>query len=632
MTNQGPPTVERAVVFGAFRLLPAQRLLLEGDRTVRLGNRALDLLAALVEQAGKTVRKDELIARAWPDAAVDEASLRVHIAALRKTLGDGRSGSRFIANVQGRGYVFVAPTKHELVERSAALPIRGEGSRGNGVPASLTRIVGRDALIAELAELITRRRLLTIVGPGGIGKTSVAGAVAEAAQAAFADGVWYAGLASLQDPELVPDTVGNVLGIAPPADNAVAGVTTWLRDRQALIVLDNCEHLIGAAAGLAEAIIRSAPRSSVLATSREPLRVQGEVRHRLGPLKCPPGAANIVAGDALKYSAVQLFNERASAVADGFAINDDDFPAMVGICRRLDGMPLALELAAAHVAAFGVKGLLARLDDCLPLLMRGRRTALPRHHTLRATFDWSHDLLPGPEQAVFRRLAAFHGYFTMHAAIAVAAQQAITADQVVTSVANLVDKSLVAADISGAETYYHLLEMTRAYALEKLQESGEYDRMKCAHAQVLPTVARTSRGHDFVTFTGRTVQRPYLSDRQSPCRAGLVVLARRRYSDRCCDHGIADASLGTDVADVGVQALCRAGTEGAHHCGRQRHSDRDDAACRARGRADLHDGTGRGDSSGVDNDSATCGTPGRHGIPVACPARALVASHECERV
>ena len=187
-------------MFGAFRLLPAQRLLLEGDRTVHLGNRALDLLAALVEQAGKTVRKDELIARAWPDTAVDEASLRVHIAALRKTLGDGRSGSRFIANVQGRGYVFVAPTKHELVERSAALPIRGEGLRGNGVPVSLTRIVGRDALIAELAELITRRRLLTIVGPGGIGKTSVAGAVAEAARAAFADGVWYAGLARYRTP------------------------------------------------------------------------------------------------------------------------------------------------------------------------------------------------------------------------------------------------------------------------------------------------------------------------------------------------------------------------------------------------------------------------------------------------
>ena len=156
---------------------------------------------------------------------------------------------------------------------------------------------------------------------------------------------------------------------------------------------------------------------------------------------------------------------------------------MVAICRRLDGMPLALELAAAHVAAFGVKGLLARLDDCLPLLMRGRRTALPRHHTLRAKFDWSHDLLPGPEQSVFRRLAAFHGSFTMEAAIAVAAHEAITAQQVVASVTNLVDKSLVAADISGTETYYHRLEMARAYALEKLQEIGEHDRIKCAHAR-----------------------------------------------------------------------------------------------------------------------------------------------------
>jgi non-specific serine/threonine protein kinase len=234
---------------------------------------------------------------------------------------------------------------------------------------------------------------------------------------------------------------------------------------------------------LAEEIVKAAPGVQILATSREPLRAVGEWRHRLAPLDFPQNAAELTLGDAMEYPAVQLFSERASANADDFAIGCDDIQPMVEICSKLDGVPLALELAAAHVGVLGIKGLAQRLDDRLALLIQGRRTAMPRHQTLRATLDWSNDLLPETEQIVFRRLAAFQGGFTMDAAAAVAADTVITPDDVVNSIANLVDKSLVTADISSDTTYYHFLEMTRAYAQERLREAGERDTVMRRHAE-----------------------------------------------------------------------------------------------------------------------------------------------------
>jgi predicted ATPase len=467
-------------VFGSYRLMPAERTLLDEGKPLRLGSRALDLLVTLVEHAGETVRKDTLIASAWPDTIVDEASLRVHIAALRKTLGHGLAGDRFIANVPGRGYVFVAPAKREQI---APLPVPpNEAIRGNDIPSSLTRIVGRDEAIATLARQLSQHRLLTIVGPGGIGKTTVAAAVAERVRPSYPDGVWFVGLASLRGPELLPSAVGAALGMQAPSDNATAGLTAWLRDRQALIVLDNCEHVVEAAANLAEEIVKSAPGVAILATSREPLRAVGEWRHRLAPLQVPLASDGLAVGEALKFSAVQLFNERALASSDEFVLDERDTQAVVEICRRLDGVPLALELAAAHVGVLGIEGLAARLDDRFALLIQGRRSALARHQTLRATLDWSHDLLPAAEQIILRRLAVFHGYFTMDAAGTVAGYDGLTTVDVVNGLANLVDKSLVAADISGEVTYYHLLEMTRAYALEKLGASGEGAAMSRRHA------------------------------------------------------------------------------------------------------------------------------------------------------
>lgn len=471
---------DESFAFGAFRLVPAARTLLKNDRPVQLGSRALDLLVALIERAGNTVSKDQLMASAWPETHVDDASLRVHIAALRKVLGDGRDGARFITNVPGRGYAFVAP----LARIESTEPAGGEvrAPRGDNIPASLTHVIGRDMVIQALSAQMARRRLLTILGSGGIGKTTTGLAVVEAVRATFEDGVWLVDLASVPTPDLLPSALGGAFGIPLPDRSPISGLTAWLRDKHALVMLDNCEHLIDAVASVAEEIIRFVPRVHLLATSREPLRVQGEWRHRLAPLEFPPAGQQESAASALRYPAVQLFAERAAANADEFVLTDDDVPAILEICRRLDGVPLALELAAAHVEAFGIKGLAVRLNDRIPLLIRGRRTAAPRQQTLRAALDWSYDLLPEEQRVILRRLAVFQGEFTLTAAGTIAADGALTVEEVCNGVADLVDKSLITADIGGQITYYRLLDITRTYALQQLHESGELDRVASLHA------------------------------------------------------------------------------------------------------------------------------------------------------
>jgi len=309
---------EESFAFGSFRLIPAQRMLLEDGKPLRLGSRALELLIALVEHAGETIQKDQLIARVWPDTVVDEGALRVHVAALRKALGDGRAGNRYIVNDPGRGYSFVAPVAREQRQPATAPP---DGATvGGNLPMPLTRIVGRDGIIAALTTQLAQRRFLTIVGPGGIGKTTVAIAVAETVRASYRDGVWFVGLASLPDPDLVPSALSTALGISLPGANPISGLAGWLRDKRALIVLDSCEHVIGAVASIAEAILKAAARVSILATSREPLRAEGEWLHRLSSLELPPRSDDLTPDGALQYSAVQLFNERALAIIDGFAL------------------------------------------------------------------------------------------------------------------------------------------------------------------------------------------------------------------------------------------------------------------------------------------------------------------------
>lgn len=472
---------EGTFTFGSFRLNPTQRMLSEDGKPLRLGSRAFDILVTLIERAGETISKEELIARAWPDTVVEEAALRVHVAALRKALGDGRAGTRYIANFSGRGYAFIAPVTRESALSATAAPT-GTAETGN-LPALLTRVVGRDDVISRLAQQLVRRRFLTIAGPGGIGKTTVAIAVADRARASYSDGAWFVGLAPLSDLDLVPSAVGAALEIPLSGGDHTRALVAWLRDRNALLVLDNCEHVIGAVAALAEAILKAAPQAGILATSREPLRAEGEWLHRLAPLELPPqGRIFPTAAEALGYSAVELFSERATATIDSFVLDDANVPAVLEICLRLDGVPLALELAAARVDTFGVGGLAARLDDRFGVLTSGRRTALPRQQTLRATVDWSYDLLPEPERRLLRHLAVFAGGFAREAAAAVVEGATIADVPLIDSIANLVAKSLIVFEAATSPSRWRLLETIRAYALLKLVEGDEIDGAQRRHA------------------------------------------------------------------------------------------------------------------------------------------------------
>jgi predicted ATPase/DNA-binding winged helix-turn-helix (wHTH) protein len=479
--ENGATVDDETFIFGSFRLIPAQRALLDDGKPLRLGNRALDILITLVEHAGETISKEQLIAHTWPDTVVDDGALRVHIGALRKALGDGRAGRRYVANNPGRGYAFVAPVTREH-PRPATVAPNGAAADGN-LPALLTRIVGRHDVIVGLAAQLARRRFLTIVGPGGIGKTTGAVAVASAVRGSYNDGAWFVGLASLSDPALVPSALAAALGIPSSGANLMQGLAAWLRDKTALIVLDSCEHVIAAAAALAEAVLKAAPGVSILATSREPLRAEGETLHRLAALELPSVTVDLAAAEALGYSAVELFNERATATTDSFVLDDANVPAVLEICRRLDGVPLALELAAARVDTFGVGGVAARLDDRFSVLTGGRRTALPRQQTLRATMDWSYHLLPKIEKVVLQRLSVFRGTFAMEAAGSVVGDDDIRSFEVIEIVANLSQKSLVATDISRDIAYHYMHDTTRAYAFEKLTESGELQEFSRRHAE-----------------------------------------------------------------------------------------------------------------------------------------------------
>ncbi len=479
MVDLAASSGERAISFGPYRLFPGQRLLLEGDKPVRLGSRALDMLIALVEHPGEVVGRDELMARVWPNTHVDEGNLKFQISALRRTLG---GGNRYLLNVPGRGYSFVAPVAR-AEEAGTAAPEPPQTENAHNLPALLTRLIGREDTVDRLADRLPRQRLLTIVGPGGIGKTSVALAVAEQLIPAYEHGVWLIDLAPLRDPGLVPSALADALGLQIRAEDPATRLgcqSARQEDAAGARQLRAC-HRGGGCLGSGGP--HGAPGVQMLATSREPLRIEGEHVHRLSPLASPPALARLTAAEALGFPAVQLFVERAAATLDEFELTDADAPIVADICSKLDGIALAIELAAARVDTFGVRGVAAHLDDRFQLLTRGRRTALPRHRTLRATLDWSYQLLPEPERVVLRRLAIFAGGFTEEAASAVAASAEIAASEVVESLANLVTKSLVSVDVGGVMVRYRLPETIRAYALQTLVESGEREQIARRHAE-----------------------------------------------------------------------------------------------------------------------------------------------------
>src|SRR5271166_1143491 len=467
--------------FGPFRLLADQRLLLEGEKPVRLGGRALDILIALVERPGEQVNKRDLMARVWPNTTVVEANLAVHVAALRRALGDGQSGSRYIVNVPGRGYRF-AVSVTVADDLDSPTPRIAETRPPHNLPAQRTRLIGRAEEVSRLAHQLPLHRLLTIVGAAGIGKTAVAFEVAEQLLPNYEHGVWLINLAPVADPRLVPTALASALGLEIRSDAPLPGLIAALSNKRMLLVLDNCEHVIEAAAALAAAVVRGARGVQILVTSRESLRVEGERVRRLSSLASPPAAVKLKAAEALGFPAVQLFVERVAATVSDFEINDANASTVGDICRRLDGLPLAIELAAARVDAFGVAGLAARLDDRFRLLTGGLRGTLPRHRTLAAALDWSYQQLSPEEQTLFRRLAIFAGGFTLEAAQAVAAETEGDFLKVADMIASLVTKSLVQTDAGGPEIRYRLLETMRAYALTKLASSGEADVLARRHA------------------------------------------------------------------------------------------------------------------------------------------------------
>jgi len=493
LASETPAIIE----FGHFGIVPHRRELLADGQPIKLGERAFDMLMALIDARGEVVSKDALMARVWPGRIVAEKNLHTQISALRTALGVERE---LIHTVAGRGYQFIGEVRILLAspaERAGAGAVEPEAvGPPTNLPESVSELIGRDDEFREILGLAAAHRLVTLTGAGGIGKTCLALAVARRLLSQFADGVWFAELAPLTDPGLVPVAVAATVGFELAA-GAVSPerVASALRGKQLLLVLDNCEHVIDAAAGMAEALLRANPAAHVIATSREPLRAEGEWVWPVPPLAVPAADADHE-DDLLRYGAVRLFVERTQAARPNFT-PDRRLAAMIAaICRRLDGIPLAIELAAARAAALDIEEVAARLDDRFRLLTGGRRTALPRHQTLRATLDWSYGLLPEPERVILRRLAVFAGAFRLEAASAVAASPEVAPAEVVEGLVNLVARSLVAAEVDGHVARYRLLDTTRAYAIEKLGESGERERLVRRHAEYYRDLfERTLVGH-----------------------------------------------------------------------------------------------------------------------------------------
>ena len=474
--NPTPPTRPAAGWrFGPYEARPTERALLADGVPVKLGGRAFDTLVALLERHERVVGKRELMDTVWPKLVVEENNLQAQVMALRKVMGPAA-----IATVPGRGYRLTLPVESiGAPARSAApVPAAAAAPRPTNVPANLPPMLGRADDLEALAALVRAHGLVSIVGAGGIGKTRLAHELLADLADDWPDGAWLVELSSLADPALVASAVARVVGatvpVGRPATDAVAAV---LRTQRMVLALDNCEHLLDGVVAFVEALRTAASGVRLLVTSQEPLKAVDEHVYRLATLSVPPADA----ADAAGYSAVEMFVAAARAADPRFALTRRNAAAVAEICRHLDGIPLALQLAAARVPLLGIEGLRARLTERFHVLTGGARTVLRRHQTLRGALEWSHGLLTAEEQAVFRRLAVFAGSFALEAAQQVAADATVTEWQVLEHLGALVDKSLVVAEGDDAPRY-RLLETTRAFALERLGEAGETDEFLRRHA------------------------------------------------------------------------------------------------------------------------------------------------------
>ncbi|MCY7314338.1 MAG: winged helix-turn-helix domain-containing protein [Rubrivivax sp.] len=467
-TAATPPDTFR---FGRFELRPAQRLLLADGAPLAVGARAFDLLSVLLTERERVVPHGELLARVWPGLVVEENNLRQHVSGLRKLLG-----AQAVTTVAGRGYRFTLPLHNGPALHGAP------AATGPGLPANKPTLIGREDDPAAVLALLADTHLLTLVGSGGVGKTRMALEVADRVGADFSDGVCFVELAPVTDPSLIVRTVASLLDIHEEATRPLLDtLLDVLRRRRMLLILDNCEHLIERCAAFAEQVLRHSAATRTLATSREALGVAGEVAWRLPSLRTAPAAAAGSIDDFLAFPASRLFLERARAVAPAFRLTPLNVGAAARVCHQLDGIALALELAAARVGALTVEQLAERLDDRFALLSRSRRTVLQRHQTLHSLIDWSHELLGQTERVLLRRLSQFAGGWSLDGAEAVCSAPPIVRGELLDLLAQLVEKSLVVLDTQGLEPGYRLLETIRQYGLDKLMVADELDATRCRH-------------------------------------------------------------------------------------------------------------------------------------------------------
>ena len=448
------------LVFGRFELQPERRRVLRDGAPVAIGARALDVLLALTEHRARVVTKAELLDLVWPDTVIEESNLQVQISALRKLLGPGA-----ISTIPGRGYQFVAGGAAVVPDRTGPKPFAPPG-----VPPTL---LGRDDDLVALDHLLAQHRHVTVLGAGGIGKTSLALATAHARRHAQRDGAAWADLSSISEPALVCAVVARALQLpVASGDHQLGALVADLKSLDLLLVLDNAEHLIDEVARLCNAIVTGAPGVRLLVTSQVVLKVERERVFRLGPLAVPEAGTS--AHDAMEYGAIGLFVDQAQAADPRFRVTDENVGSVIELCRHLDGLALAIKLAAVRLPLFGLRGLEQRLGDRLKLLVDASRSAPTRQQTLRAALDWSYGLLSAEEQRTFRQLGVFAGAcgFSLELAGAVAGEAGQDEWAVIEHVSTLLDHSLVVDD--GADPpRYRLLESARDYALHQLAERHE---------------------------------------------------------------------------------------------------------------------------------------------------------------
>ncbi|CCB64937.1 putative transcriptional regulator [Hyphomicrobium sp. MC1] len=479
---------QRIFSFGCYRLIPGRQLLLRDGVPIPLGSRALSLLTTLVQRSGELVTKEELIAATWPDVFVHDSNLKVNMYSLRRSLGDTQKRPTYVATIPGRGYRFVAAVQMSMFDIADPLPMAAAGP--NKLPGQ-SDIIGREREIAELLGLLRTNKHVTIAGAGGVGKTTVAIEAARACEENCADGICFVDLSTVDSPTAVPTVLVDALGIRGNPSDSLAAVLDHLRRRHMLVVLDNCEHILPAASIFAQRLISEQGSSTLLATSREPLATSAENVFWLRPLDCPPDDDGMIAEEALRFPALNLFVRRASEASE-YKLIDADCGAIAQICRSLDGLPLAIELAAAKLETNAPQELLAALGEHLNFNNQHNEGVHSRQETLLATIDWSFRLLSPDEAMIFRLVSVFADAFELDDVVDIAIAAGLNPAAVTIGLGGLVAKSLVTAHVRGAGLRYRLLDSTRRYATQRRHEDPIEAQARLCHARRMLTVFEQS--------------------------------------------------------------------------------------------------------------------------------------------